>query len=246
VTTDLSEASTAAEPEAGEPAEAPARSGRAVLAVLLVAVNVPIVVATVRALANGWQPVGDNGILLVRARDVGTSHHPLLGSWTSASLSVGENVNNPGPVYFDLLAPWVRLLGPWVGLAVGVMLVNMASSTLAVVVARRVAGLESMLAVGVVVVGLQFAMGSELLFDVWQPNALLLPFLAFLVVAAALACGDRAMLPWAVGVGSLLVQTHLSYAVLVAVLGAAGLRTGAGARRSSGRSASPRSFGPSP
>jgi hypothetical protein len=233
VTTDLNEASTGAEPEAGEPAEAPtpARAGRALLTVVLVAVNVPIVVATVRALANGWHPVGDNGILLVRARDVGTAHHPLLGSWTSASLSVGENVNNPGPAYFDLLAPWVRLLGPWVGLAVGVMLVNMGSSTLAVVAARRVAGVESMLAVGVVVVGLQFAMGSELLFDVWQPNALLLPFLAFLVVAAALACGDRAMLPWAVGVGSVLVQTHLSYAVLVAVLGAAALALGVRARR---------------
>ena len=69
MTTDLSEASTGAEPEAAEPAEAPApaRAGRALLAVLLVAVNVPIVVATVRALANGWQPVGDNGILPIQA-----------------------------------------------------------------------------------------------------------------------------------------------------------------------------------
>ena len=47
-----------------------------VAAALLVA-NAPIVVATVRALLRGWQPLGDNGILLVRAMDVGTRHNPL-------------------------------------------------------------------------------------------------------------------------------------------------------------------------
>lgn len=168
-------------------------SGRAPLVALLAFVNVPIAVATVRALARGWLPLGDNGILLVRARDVGTSHHPLLGSWTSASALVGKQFNNPGPLYSDALAPTVRLLGPWVGLAVGVMLVNIAASSLAVVAARRISGAESMVAIGLVVVGLQYAMGSELLFDVWQPNALLLPCLAFLVVATVLAAGDLTM-----------------------------------------------------
>jgi hypothetical protein len=175
----------------------------------------------VRALARGWLPIGDQGILLVRARDVGTAHHPLVGSWTSASLVVGQQINNPGPLYFDALAPVVRLLGPWVGLAVGVMLVNMAASSLAVVAARRLAGAGSMVAVGLVAVGLQYAMGSELLFDVWQPNALVLPCLAFLVVATVLATGDLTMAPWVLGVGSLLVQTHMSHAVLVAAVGTA-------------------------
>jgi hypothetical protein len=192
--------------------------GRRLLVAMLVAVNVPIVVATVRALSRGWLPLGDNGILLVRARDVGTSHNPLLGTWTSASLVLDKDVNNPGPLYFDAIAPAVRLLGPWVGLAVGVMLVNMAASSLAVVAARRISGAESMVAVAVVVLGLQFAMGSELLFDVWQPNALILPFLAFLVVVTVLATGDPVMAPWAIGLGSLVVQTHLSHGVLVGVL----------------------------
>jgi hypothetical protein len=205
--------------EGAEEAEAPPRAqSRRLLAVLLVAVNLPIVVATARALAHGWLPLGDNGILLARARDVGTSNHPLLGSWTSASVVVGENLNNPGPLYFDLLAPWVRILGPWVGVAVGVMLINMGAASLAVVAARRIAGATSMVAVAVVVVGLQFAMGSELLFDVWQPNALVLPFLAFLVLVTVLASGDPTMAPWVFGLGSLLVQTHMSHAVLVGAL----------------------------
>ncbi|HEX6568302.1 MAG TPA: hypothetical protein VF015_04025, partial [Acidimicrobiales bacterium] len=210
------------------------RGTRRLLAAALVAVNLPIVVATVRALARGWQPVGDNGILLVRARDVGTSHNPLLGSWTSASLVLDNHVNNPGPLYFDAVAPAVRLLGPWVGLAVGVMLVNMAASSLAVVAARRLTGAESMVAVAVAVVGLQWALGSALLFDMWQPNALVLPFFAFLVVVAVLATGDLAMAPWVVGLGSLIVQTHMSHTVLVAVLTVVGAALCVWARRRSG------------
>jgi hypothetical protein len=218
---------------AGRP-DATAPSRRFLVAVL-VAVNVPIVVATVRALAGGWQPLGDNGVLLVRARDVGTSHNPLLGSWTSASLVLGQDVNNPGPLYFDAIAPAVKLLGPWVGLAVGVMLVNMAASSLAVVVARRISGVESMVAVAVAVVGLQFALGSELLFDVWQPNALVLPLLAFLVVVTVLATGDVVMAPWVVGLGSLLVQTHMSHLALVSVVTVVGVGSCVVAVRRGGR-----------
>jgi hypothetical protein len=205
------------------PAGRAARSGHLTFLALLAIVNVPIMSATARGLARGWLPLGDNGFLLVRARDVGTSHHPLLGPWTSASIVVGENVNNPGPIYYDLLAPWVRLLGPWVGLAVGVMLINMAASSLAVVAARRMGGQVAMIGVGAAVVGLQYAMGSELLFDVWQPNALVLPFLAFVVVATAAATGDAAMLPWMLGLGSLVVQTHLSHGFLVVVVSVASI-----------------------
>jgi len=205
--------------------------GRGLLAALLVAVNLPIVVATARALARGYQPLGDDGILLVRARDVATANNPLLGSWTSASVVVGHQVNNPGPLYFDAIAPAVRLLGPWVGVAVGVMLVNMAASSLAVVAGRRISGPESMVAVAVVVLGLQFAMGSELLYDVWQPNALVLPFFAFLVAVVVLATGDLVMLPWVVGAGSLVVQTHMSHAVLVAALTLVGVAGAAVSRR---------------
>ena len=204
--------------DAGRDAPAPPATDRRLLVAVLLAVNVPIMVAVTRALAHGWQPLGDNGVLVVRVRDVGTSHHPLLGSWTSASLALGRNVNNPGPLYFDAVAPAVKLLGPWVGAAIGVALINMAASSLAVVVGRRINGTPSMIGVAVGVVGLQWALGSELLFDTWQPNALVLPFFAFLVLVAVLATGDVAMAPWVVGLGSFVVQTHMSHVVLVGAL----------------------------
>ena len=81
--------------------------------------------------------------------------------WTSASALFDANLNHPGPLYFDTLALPVRLLGPWVGLAVGAMLVNMAASSFAVVAGRRISGTDSMVAVAVVVVAMQFAMGRR-------------------------------------------------------------------------------------
>src|SRR6188508_2919956 len=62
------------------------------------AVVLPIVTAVVRALAHGWFPIGDAALLAIRAFDVATSDHPLLGSWTSASFALGIDVNNPGPL----------------------------------------------------------------------------------------------------------------------------------------------------
>lgn len=185
----------------------------------------PVAVATVRAASKGWLPVGDNAYFAVRARDVLTEHHPLLGTWTSASLSAGTHFNNPGPLLFDLLAVPARL-GDEVGVAVGAALLNVAAIALVGLFARRrggaVAGALGLLVASAVA----WAMGSELLFDPWQPHSLLLAFLLLLVLTWSLACGDRLALPVAVGVGSLILQTHLSYVILIGALalwGAVGL-----------------------
>jgi hypothetical protein len=61
-------------------------------------------------------------------------------------------------------------------------------------------------------------MGSELLIDIWQAHALLLPFLAYIVVLVGLAVGQSRWLPWAAGVATLLVQTHISYIYVLTVV----------------------------
>jgi hypothetical protein len=197
--------------------------GSARLALVCVVLTiVPIVVATVRAVAGDWVAVGDNAYFLIRARDVFTEHHPLLGTWTSASLSLGIPINNPGPLLFDVLALPVKLAGDG-GLAVGVALINVVSIIGIALVARRRAGPRGVVAAMAAASGLCWAMGSELLFDPWQPHSLLLPFLCFLVMVWALAGGDLGVLPWAVGVASFIVQTHVGYALLVPSLGAWGV-----------------------
>jgi hypothetical protein len=182
----------------------------------------PIAVAAVRALGDGWVAVGDDADLLLRSRDVLTSHHPWLGTWTSASLTIGTTINNPGPLLFDLLALPAHVGGSG-GFAVGVALVNAACIAGIGFFGARVGGPRVALAGVAAAAGLSWTMGSELLFDAWQPHSLLLPFLFLLLLVVAMVLGDRLALPVAAGVASLIVQTHLSYAVLVPPLCAWGV-----------------------
>ncbi|MBI4936275.1 MAG: hypothetical protein HY828_20550 [Actinobacteria bacterium] len=187
-------------------------------AAMLAAAIVPIVVAIVRAIVRHWFPIGDNALLYIRVVDVGTEHHPLLGSWTSASLSVGENMNNPGPIYQDLAAPFAKLFGPGPGAALGVGTINILAVVGISLAARRIGGWLAEQWALLAAVALAWTMGSELLIDIWQAHALLLPFLLLLVLLAGLADGQTWCLGWSLAVASLLVQTHISYAYVLAIL----------------------------
>ena len=189
----------------------------------------PLVVATVRVLSGGWIAIGDNGLILLRAEDVATAHLPLLGTWTSASQAAGRTISNPGPLWFDVLAPFVKVAGPSVGLAVAVMVANLAAIGGAAWAAQRVGGQRAMVLTTALSAGLAWSLGSELLFDPWQPHAMLLPFWCLLVMCWTLAAGDLLMAPFLVAIASLLVQTHLSFVYVVAIIGAAAVvMTGAG------------------
>jgi hypothetical protein len=185
---------------------------------------VPVAVATTRAIRNGWIPTEDNALWAIRSRDLfSLTHLPLIGSWSSVSLSVKTLVNHPGPLYFDVLAVPARLFEPGAGVAFGVGLVNaLCIVGIAVFANRRGGALLGTIAMAATAT-LCWAMGSELLFDPWGPHAVLLPFLFFLVLVWSMTCGDLPALPFAVGVGSLVMQTHLSYVLLVPLLGAWGI-----------------------
>ena len=185
----------------------------------LVAVTcLPIVTAVIRALRHDWFPIGDSALLYVRVADVLTTHHPWLGSWTSASLSVGEHMNNPGPLYDDLIAVFGKVLSPGPAAAIGVASVNIAAVVAMGVVAHRLGGDRVHRWVMLAAAALTWTMGSELLIDIWQAHALLLPFLLLIVLLVGVAADAGWCLPWAVVVASLLVQTHISYAYVLAVL----------------------------
>ncbi|HWL43528.1 MAG TPA: hypothetical protein VNQ73_11340 [Ilumatobacter sp.] len=185
-------------------------------------VALPIVVAVARAVARGWFPIGDDALLTLRAADVFTRHHPLLGSWTSASLALGTDVNNPGPLYDDLLAPFMwtfgRAFGYGPGVAIGVGAINVAAALATVWVGARLGGWRAERWMLLLVAALTWSMGSELLFDVWQPHALLLPFTLLVVLTMAVASGDTALAPLWIAVLSLVVQTHIGYAYVGAAL----------------------------
>ncbi len=211
--------------EFDEPA-GPNEPGRPIRVGATLLVIVPIITAVVRALRNDWFPIGDNALLFIRTRDVLTEDHPYLGSWTSASLSVGENMNNPGAMYDWLISPFAHLLPPGPAAAIGVAAVNIAAICLISAGAHRIGGWALQRWALLFTALLVWAMGSEMLFDIWQANALILPFFALLVLSIGVANGDDGLLPWAAAVTSLLLQTHISYAYVFVfiVLGVVGAR----------------------
>lgn len=180
---------------------------------------IPVVVATTRAIHDGWIPLGDNALFAIRARDLFTHNLPLLGSWSSASLNASTQINHPGPLYFDLLAVPARLWEGGAGVAIGAALVNALCIVGIAVFAYRRGGALLGTAAMAATAALGWSMGSEMLFEPWNPHSALLPFLFFLVLVWSVTCGDLPALPLMAGLASLLVQTHLSYAFLVPILG---------------------------
>ena len=182
--------------------------------------------AVLRAVRSDWFPVGDNALLFIRTRDVLTEDHPFLGSWTSASLSVGENMNNPGALYDWLVAPFAHLLSPGPAAAIGVALINVAMVCVISAAAHRVGGWAFQRWALLATALMAWSMGSELLIDIWQANALIFAFIALLIIGVGIAAGDDGLLPWAAFITTLLLQTHISYAYIFVflVLGVVGAR----------------------
>lgn len=187
--------------------------------VALLAALTPLLVAAVRAIRAGWVPVGDSALIAIRSRDVlGGGELPLVGMWSSSSWSAGFDFNHPGPLFYDLLAVPAALFPGGTGQVVGAVLVQGLAVLGIFLLARRRGDATLAIAAMAVTVLLCWAMGSAVLVEPWHANTLLLPFVCFLLLVWSLACGDVACLPWAVGVGSLLVQTNLAYGVFVPTL----------------------------
>ena len=184
---------------------------------VLVVALAPIVVATARAVHRGWLPVGDNGLMYIRSVDVFSRHPPLLGMWSFGSVSARSLYNHPGPLLYDLFAVPTKLFGLQ-GVAIVSALVNAAAFIGIAFVGRRLGGplLATIAVAGSTIVC--WSMGSQLLFDPWTPNSLLLPFLLFLMLIWAASNGDLLALPVAVGVGSVLLESTLSFGLLVPAL----------------------------
>ena len=178
---------------------------------------VPVVVAVVRALlADQFAIHSDAAIIELRVRDVG-SDTPLLGSYQRFGW------RQPGPWLFYVLTVPYRLLGStFAGLQVGALLINAAALVgVALTVLKRFGAVSALWAVALCSV-LVHALGIEILSDPWEPRVTVLPFVLLLVLAAALSSGAAWAAPFAVGVGSFLMQAQTTLVPVVAALLALG------------------------
>ncbi|MCU1357129.1 MAG: hypothetical protein JWM89_2547 [Acidimicrobiales bacterium] len=197
------------------------RIGAAVVALLLVLI--PFVAAAVNH--GRWIPQGDDALIEMRARDVGTSRNPLVGQ-PSTSGSYGEraeNVAHPGPIEFELLAPSVRLFGPTTGfLLVTASLVAACLVVSAWAVFRQVGPRGGSLAAVLLALGC-FSAGAAGVVEPISSNIGRFPLLAGAVLVWALLCGDLRLAPLAVVVWSFAAQQHLSVLPAGAVVAGVGL-----------------------
>lgn len=182
------------------------------------ATSLVIAFSALRGIARGYEPVGDNALIELRARDVLTGDHPFLGTWSSASISSGIDVNHPGPLLFDIVALPLRLFGGAAGIAVAVALLNIVMVWLVGYVTYRAGGMTAAITALTVTAGIVWTLGSELLYDPWQPNILVLPFWVVLCTVWAIVSGEVGLFPLACAVGSFAMQTHMGYIIIVPIL----------------------------
>jgi len=188
----------------------------------LAASLIPFVVAVMRAAVQDWMPVGDAAYFTVRSRDVFSPHLPLLGAWSSGSSVVGVAVNNLGPLQLDLLAPFTRL-SPYLGTGVGSAVVNATCIVIVWFVARRIL---TPVRVAWVMAGTTLFLGTlglAWLIDARQQFALVIPFFALLWATAGMWAGISSSVPIGLGLGSMIVQTHFTYAYQTVVVTAVGV-----------------------
>jgi hypothetical protein len=180
----------------------------------------PFAVSAIRLATDagsGYHPYADQATIESLVRDVG-HHWLLLGPFSRFGWF------HPGPALYYLLALPYRLTGSSSGsLAFGALCINAGAVLGIMLIARRRGGLPLMLLAATFVLLLVRTLGAQFLRDPWNPYVTLLPFLLLLFVVWSAACGDRWAIPVALGVGSFLVQTHVGYALVVAVVIAAGV-----------------------
>jgi hypothetical protein len=203
----------------------------AALPVAAVLLALPLLIAVVSIVGTHWHPASDLALEVLRIRDVGGHHTPLVGVQSRFGW------DHPGPLMFWLFAPFNWLFGQ-TGLLAAAAVANAAALAGSLFVALRRGGLPLLAFVAVVGAVLSHALGPNVLIEPWNPWVPVLPFLLYVLLAWSVAERDWAALPWLVGIGSFVVQTHVGYAPVAIGLGAIACALGAyGAARARNRAA---------
>lgn len=182
------------------------------IALGMTAVPILVILVLSSRAAPGWMPVTDWALIELRVRDVGRSV-PLLGVPSAVGF------HHPGPMMYLMLAPLYRLFGSDpAALLVSAASLNCAAIAGSAWVAWRRGGLWLTVLVVALSVTLAGSAVPGFLFDPWNPWLALLPFVWFILLVWSVIEGDLWLSPVAIVVGSFLAQTHIGYAVPVAVL----------------------------
>ena len=196
--------------------------------------SLPVIVTALRALADGWVPLADQGTIATRAYEVFGAHSPLVGQYSFASRAVGHVTYDSGPMLYWLLAVPARLGGP-AAITLVMAAFNTAAIMGSVALARRRGGLPLMFMSALALALMSRSFGSEALHGIWNPAAALFPLTLLCFLAWSVACGEHRLLALGAAVASFVIQCHLAYVVPVLALSAVALVGLAGRQRGRSR-----------
>ena len=216
---------TDVEDDAAAPAEGPGWWRELVarpwllIAVLLLIVALPLVVAVIALHRTHWFPVLDLAMTEVRVRDVGTADTPLIGLPGRIG-TLAQQGSHPGPLSFYALAPFYRLFGSssW-ALEAATAAINVVALGISLVLAHRRGGYRLVIGVAAVLAFVVRGYGVGTLTEPWNPYLPLLWWVVLLLAVWSVVCGDFIVLPLAVFAASFCAETHLPYLGLSLGLG---------------------------
>ncbi|HSL22963.1 MAG TPA: hypothetical protein VK886_15635 [Vicinamibacterales bacterium] len=185
------------------------RVARGVLAATATLIVLAAVLAAARR-ASPMFPVSDEAVTEIYTL------HALRGQQLTGPYSRFA-WHHPGPAYFYFLVPFYVAAGRLTaGLNAGALLSNVL-----MVIATGWCFLRhreyAMLASFAVLTFLYISRLGDMTASAWNPHVAVIPVAAVVVVSAAVAGGDHALLPVAVAIGSYAVQTHLAVAPAAAL-----------------------------
>ncbi len=187
-----------------------ARSAAQVLVPLLAAL--PFLALAVQALGHSISLGSDAALVELGVRDVAHLHQ-FVGVYSRFGW------HHPGPAWLALLSPAYFLLGgSSAALVASVAVLNAGFAALIAVAVRHLFDTARALLAVVAVLVFSLALGIGLFRVAWNPYAVLLPTVLFLICAWG-ALLDRRHFTWiAALVGSFIVQTHIGLLPLAATV----------------------------
>lgn len=191
----------------------------AVIALTVVGVALPMIVAVIALAGRRWYPVLDLAMTEFRIRDVGTRQTPLIGLPGRIG-ELPEQGSHPGPLSFWALTPGYRLFGSsaW-AMEAATVTVQLVWVSMALWIGHRRLGMVGLATVAGVIAVVIRGYGLTTLIQPWNPYMPLLAWLVILLATWAVLCGDRAMLVPLVIAASFAAQTHIPYLLMAGGLG---------------------------
>ena len=196
------------------------RRGRWLAVLLVVLLAIPFVASVARYVGDDWIPSGDNALIALRARDVFSTHPPLLGQPSNAGIYAKDNPVHPGPIEFYLLSVPVHLLGAALGQLLGAAAFGFAGVLGGLWAVFRRTGPRFAVVAAALIAFLAWVAGPAALVNPIGSNIGGIPLLALALMAWAVLDGDVRLLPLAAFAFSFVAQQHLAILGLGGGLGA--------------------------